>query len=152
MFDTNIFNRILDDKDETVRTRIIESKDVHEYFITHIQPDELTATHDEKRRKGLLEVFKDVNQLPIPTESGVWDISRWDYFKWGDENGLYDRILEQLEKEKPHHRGNKKDALIGETSIKNNITLVTDDRALRETVIKRGGVAICLSDFLKETG
>ncbi len=45
----------------------------------------------------------------------------------------------------------KKDALIGETAIKTGITLVSNDRALRETVKELGGVAICLSDFLKVT-
>ncbi len=108
MFDTNIFNRILDEKDENVHNRIIEGKDIHECFVTHIQRDELNATPDEERRKGLLEVFKDVNQALIPTESALWGVSRWGLSKWGKKNGLYDRILKQLEKEKPRDRGNQK--------------------------------------------
>ena len=87
----------------------------------------------------------------FPTESAIVGISRCDLSKCSEEYGLYDRIFEQLEKEKPRHRGNIKDALIGETAIKTGITLVTDDIALRETVKELGGVAIHLRDFLKVT-
>jgi rRNA-processing protein FCF1 len=145
MFDTNIFNHIIDGN-----LSLGAVKDI-EFFVTHIQRDELDATSNEERRKELLKVFKVVNQVLIPTESGVWGVSRWGLFKWGKKNGLYDRILKQLEKEKPHDRGNKKDALIGETAVKMGITLVSDDGVLRETVRKLGGVSICLSDFLKQT-
>jgi rRNA-processing protein FCF1 len=80
----------------------------------------------------------------------VWDISRWDLSKLSD-GVMYEKILQPLEKEKPNHRGNKKDALIGETAIKNGITLVSNDRVLRETIKELGGVAISLCDFVKET-
>jgi rRNA-processing protein FCF1 len=146
MFDTNIFNHILDGQ-----VSLGACKNIYEYFVTHIQIDELNATRNKKRRKELCKVFKDINQLSIPTESSVWDVSRWGSSKWGEEDGLYLRILNQLEKIKPHDRGNKRDALVGETAIKTGITLVSDDRALRETVKELGGIAICLSDFLKET-
>jgi predicted nucleic acid-binding protein len=146
MFDTNIFNSILDGK-----ASLGTIKDGHTYFVTHIQRDELQATSGTERRKELLKTFEVINQMLIPTESAVWDVSRWGLAKWSEEDGMYEKILEQLEKEKPHDRGNIKDALVGETAIRNCITLVTNDKSLRDAVEKLGGVAICLSDFLKET-
>ena len=142
MFDTNIFNAIIDG--EVSLGAVNES---HEYFVTHIQRDELDATSNKERRKELLKVFEVITPVSIPTESALWDTSDWDSSKWSKKGGLYDRILKQLEKEKPHDRGNIKDALIGLTAIKTGITLVTDDRALRETIKELDGVAICLSDF-----
>jgi predicted nucleic acid-binding protein len=145
MFDTNIFNRICDGE---ISLSLVDG--VHQYLVTHIQRDELEATRNEKRRRELLEIFEAVNQVLIPTESAVLNISRYNLSKFSD--GLeYGRILQSLEKEKPNHDGNKKDALIGETAIKNRITLVSDDRGLRESVKELGGVAISLCDFVKET-
>ena len=142
MFDTNIFNHILDGN-ITIR----EIEDI-KYFVTQIQLDELNATKDERRRNQLLMVFKNINQVRIPTESALWDVSDWDDSKW---DGMVGRILEQLEEKKPHHPGNPADALIGVTVIKTGITLVSDDGALWGTVKKLGGEAVSLSDFLKET-
>ena len=73
----------------------------------------------------------------MPTESGVWNISKWNKFKWSSSNGsknVYHNLLESLEKAKPKDRGNIRDALIGETAIKNEFILVTNDVALQNAV------------------
>jgi predicted nucleic acid-binding protein len=146
MFDTNIFSAIVDGE---VSLSVV--KGVHQYLVTHIQRDELEATRNEEKRKELLRIFEVIDQAVIPTESAIWDVSKWDLSNWSEEDGMYERIFQRLERKKPHDRGNEKDALLGETAIKKDITLVSNDRALRETVKELGGVAICLCDFLKET-
>ena len=147
MFDTNIFNKIVEGTISLTAVRDISSR--VKLFVTHIQRYELNATKNEERRKGLLKVFEVINQVQVPTESALWDVSNWDSSKW-DKQAI-DTILELLEKEKPHNRGNKRDALIGLTAIKTGITLVSNDEALRDSVNELGGIAIDLLDFLKET-
>jgi hypothetical protein len=142
LFDTNIFNAILDNK-----IFLISSKNC-ELYITHIQKDELEACSNEQRRKDLLKVFKIINPHEIPTESAIWDVSRWGSSKWGIEENVYKGILNQLEKRKPRNRGNTKDALIGETAFRTGIILVSNDKALRDTIIQIGGMTMCLDDFL----
>ena len=91
MFDTNIFNSILDGEIE------IELFNRFKLYVTHIQSDELTATRDVQRREKLTEIFKKIPQEKMLTESGVWDISSWDDFKWSDPN---DHLLEEILAEK----------------------------------------------------
>lgn len=141
MFDTNIFGKILK----------MNSGDLlvgeHGYFITHVQRDELEATSHEIIRSQLLTIFQTIPQNIIPTESAVFDHSRFDMAKFGD--GLvYSHVLKELDKRKPmEHENNIKDALIAETATKNGILLVTDDKALREVVLKIGGLAIDFSAY-----
>lgn len=140
MFDTNIFNEILDHK-------IDLDFDKHEYYVTHVQFDELNATNSDGRRSSLLNTFKVIGAIKIPTESAVWDVSEWDECKWPDENGYYDKIFEKLEAIKSK-KNNKQDSLIGETAIVNKLLLVTNDKDLNQVVYELGGHAKFLNDFL----
>jgi predicted nucleic acid-binding protein len=142
MFDTNVFGKIL--KMNSPHDLLVGE---HEYFVTSLQRDELEATPYENIRNQLLAVFQTIPQNAIPTETAVFDFSRFDMAKFGD--GLvYSHILEELNKRKPmQHENNIKDALIAETATKNGILLVTDDKALREVVLKIGGLAIDFSDY-----
>lgn len=140
MFDTNIFTRILEmDMD-------LPRKNTHQYFITHIQHDELRATRNKQKRESLLKIFKTITQKSMPTESAIWGVFRWGRAKWG-VGKFHHRILKELEKRKPQDKGNVKDALIGETAIVNSIVLVTDDGDLQASVIKLGGQAIDFATF-----
>ncbi len=142
MFDTNIFNDILDQKIP------IESLPGNfSYFVTHIQRDEIKNTSDPKRKQQLMKVFEDIKQNKIPTSSAVWDVSRWGESKWSDGK-LYEKILNDLNEIKKKDN-NIQDVLIGETAIKNGLILVTNDKALAEAVKKNSGEAITLNDFLK---
>lgn len=150
MFDTNIFNRILD------RSLDLELEDL--YYVTHIQKDELMAESNEERRELLLKTFNLIQSVSIPTESAIWGVSKWDQCKWGDEDNattiptesfalgiskfemaklsdgdLYSKILYSLNSRKKRSN-NVQDALIAETAIKNEITLVTCDKALKDVV------------------
>ncbi len=151
MFDTCIFNHILDggvDIDE-LRSR-------HDLFATHIQEDEIEATKKpEGRRELLIQIFKKamgrsstLSSGKIPTESTVWDVSKWDEAKWvGDEN-LYDVIKESLDRRNKSKPNNIQDALIAETAIVNGHVLVTHDGDLYAVVSKLGGKATNLALIL----
>ncbi len=147
MFDTNIFNHILDFE---IDLETIKGKG--NFFITHIQQDEINNTPESPRKKLLVEIFNSIanNDIStssvvigvsrigraklggnsIPTESALWDISHWDDSKWGKENVLYQPIKDKLDSRNNHKKNNPKDALIAETSIKNNFTLITHDKDL----------------------
>ena len=77
MFDTNIFNKILDNKKNKYPDLDLSNlKGL--YCITHIQKDELETTANEDRRRSLLEVFSLIRQDKMPTESAVWGVSKFD--------------------------------------------------------------------------
>ena len=71
MFDTNIFNRILDGAID-----ICELRGRVHFYATHIQLDELKATSNVPRRQELLAVFKEVVEeagecSPAPTAAAT---------------------------------------------------------------------------------
>ncbi len=143
MFDTVIFNRIVDDcLDVGV---LIGKVDV---YVTHIQRDELNATSNAKRRELLQKTFHEVSAETVPTESAVYGASRYGEAKFGAKDGLYLKIKVALDakKLKPN---NIQDALIAETAIVNGFTLVTDDRHLAEIVQTHCGKAIGLAQLQK---
>jgi len=144
MFDTVVFNRILDG----VLT-IDELTEKGQFYATHIQLDEINNTPNIERRQALLEVFNEitVRNIPtesfvldtsrlgeaklgggniIPTETGVWDVSTWDQAKWGEENGLYTSFKTELDLLNKGKKNNIQDTLIVETAIKNRFILITD--------------------------
>ncbi|MEI7751712.1 MAG: hypothetical protein WCJ71_06440 [Candidatus Omnitrophota bacterium] len=170
MFDTNIFNEILDGRHD-----IENVKRYGKFFVTHIQWDEIQATKKIERRKALSEVFCSVQSEHVPTESALWDISKWGAAKWSDENksvptesfvlgtsrlgqaklgngGLFGQLLILLNHQKSQTNeldNNRKDALIGETCMRNGYVLVSNDRALRDSVNQLQGKSISLEAFFR---
>ena len=148
MFDTNVFNKILDEQLD------LEQFPHYDYYITHIQYDEIRATRDPNRRNQLQKILKKVPSNKIPTESAIWDISRLDEAKFGDEE-LFNKMLKDLQELDKKRRKRKKlenqerDILIAETAIRNCFILVSDDENLRKVVKKYKGYAISLEQFLK---
>jgi len=151
MFDTNIFNHILDrsiDLDALPRN--------FRYFVTHIQEDEIEKTKEKypERWEELRKIFVSILQEKIATESFALNISRLGHAKLSD-GVLYDRLLSELEKldrrtGKKHNNVNKAcDVLIAETCIKNGLILVSNDENLREVIRANGGWAISLDQFLR---
>ncbi len=142
MFDTNIFNHILDGG---VDLAPVVGK--ARFFATHVQLDELNRTRNESRRSSLLGVFEKVSQDTVPTKTFVLDKSKLGGAKLG-EGTLYKKIkaeLDLLNKCKPN---NIEDALIAETCIKNHFTLVTDDGDLSQVTKHNGGSCMSLKGFL----
>ena len=127
MFDTNIFNRILDGAID-----IFELRGRVHFYATHIQLDELKATSNDQRRQELLAVFEEVVESnQIPTESFFLDVSQLDQATLGDEeNDLCSRIKEELNKRNKNKTNNIQDSLITETAMKNGLILVTHDSDL----------------------
>ena len=172
MFDTNIFNRIVER-----RFDLNDLPEGVEAYVTHVQRDELEATPDDFREKRieLLKLFSGIFQerLPaesavvgvsrvrecrvggnfIPAESVVWDVSRWGESKWSSEcESLYDQILNKLKKcdSNPNKvQSHIRDALISETAIKNGITLITEDQNLH-AIVNEFGSALNISQIRKK--
>jgi len=172
MFDTNIFDAILDNK---ISLNKILSK--FNYYITHIPEDEIEAINKPEnlsRKKELFEIFKELKkeEKPTetfflgtsslgkaklsekPTESAVWDISKWYKAKWG-EGDLYNNLLLRLQEldrksgKKKSEKNQNRDILIAETCIKNSLILITNDENLRTVTREFNGQAIIFEQFLK---
>jgi len=139
MLDTNIFNKVLDGQ---VSIDIFCKSSI---YATYVQHDELEATNNVLRRKQLLEIFHLIEKKKIPTESAVFDVSRFDESKFSGDM-LCEQIKKDLDavKKKPN---NIKDALIADTSIKNNLILITTDGPLQKIICKLNGKAMSLSEF-----
>jgi hypothetical protein len=165
MFDTNVFNRILDGQlsMDANRCPILA-------YATHIQRDEINNTTDRDRRTRLLEVFHEetTESVPtnsfvlgtsrldeaclardrvIPTSSAVWDTSRWDEASWGDEDSIFALMKAELDSLNRGKVNNVQDILIAETALKKKLTLVTDDSHLRAVFAKVGGEALSVAEF-----
>ncbi len=108
------------------------------------------------------------NGVKIPTEVAVWGVSKWDECKWGSgvkiptESFVLD--VSRLDGEaklgsttyfEALQNGNLKhieDALIGETAIVKNLTLISNDGSLRSKVRALGGEALSFSEFIELNG
>lgn len=149
MFNTNIFNHLLD---ENIKNDNLPKN--FNYFITHIQLDELNETKKEEIKNKLLKVFKEINKEEIPTESAIYGISRYDQAKYGDGD-LYNKVLLKLQKldkesgKKMTPENQAKDVLIAETCIKNNFILISNDENLRKVTLEFNGQSLNLEQFLK---
>lgn len=165
MFDTNVFNRILDG------IVSVEALAGHvEIFATHIQLDELSRTKNQERRAALGSVFAavvteavptdsfvlDVSRLGqarlggdrlVPTASSVYGVSRYGQASYSADDNLYAALkarLDSLNRAKPN---NLQDALIAETSIKAGHLLVTDDADLTVVATEYGGRCVSVSEL-----
>lgn len=130
--DTCIINKLIDGK-----IKLNELPSNSSFFASHIQIDEINKTQDSERRAQLFLRFAEVSPKIIPTESLVWDVSRWDQAKFSD-GVLYNSLkqsLDALNKSKP---SNVNDALIAETAIVNEYTLLTSDKDLTKVAKNLG--------------
>ncbi|MFH0949006.1 MAG: hypothetical protein V1802_00790 [Candidatus Aenigmatarchaeota archaeon] len=132
MFDSNIFDEIakgilgIDELEKCIEK--------FEFYITHIQIDEINNCPDKEKR-AILTLFKtQIRPILIPTENFVFGVSRLGLSKLGNGNTL-------------NELGKPKDALIGETAIKNGCVLVTNDEKLIKKVKKKDGKALTLEEF-----
>lgn len=159
MLDTNIFDAIVEEK-----TDINNLPANYEFYVTHIQKDEIDAIdkpEKQDKKKKLSSFFKELKQetIPtesfilgtsklgnaklsrVPTESAVYGVSKYGEAKYTSKDSLIKKI----------RKGNLKhteDALIGETAIKNNLTLVTNDPQFLKKVISLGGKAITFKQLI----
>src|SRR5689334_15368080 len=73
MFDTNVFNRILD---SVISLEVIAGR--IPACATHIQRDEINRTKNPERREALARVFVSVVVDSVPTHSSLIDVSSID--------------------------------------------------------------------------
>jgi hypothetical protein len=166
MFDTNVFNRILDGVIplQTLSGRVVA-------HATHIQRDEINNTKNSERRTGLAQVFSDavaesvstdsfvlgVSRLGearlggkrvVPTSSAVWGVSRWDQANWGADDDVYSSLKADLDTMNRNKPNNVHDALIAEISVKGGYVLVTDDTDLAAVTKRYGGKCLSIAELL----
>ena len=134
MFDTNIFDEILDGK--------VELPENLRYYVTHLQRDEILniPEHERERKEKLLKIFNVVQEEIIPTEGFVVGVSRLNLAKLmsREDSELYNKMFERLTKldkeagklKSPENRA--RDILIALTCLKNCLTLVTNDNNLKK--------------------
>lgn len=138
MFDTNIFDAILNSSID-----IASFPKNCKYYVTHIQKDEIDAIstpEKQERKKQLLQTFEKINAENLPTESFILGKSRLGMAKLGNGG-----LLDELRKGNPKHT---KDALIGETAIKKDLILVTEDTSnFSSRVRSLGGAVINFEEF-----
>ena len=139
IFDTNISDKIVDGQIKLEEINLKKRQKNFKYFATHLQMDEISKCEDAERRIKLIETFNKIEQDKISTESFVLGYSRLGMAKLGD--GL---MLEEL---RQGNFKNTEDALIGEVAIKQNLVLVSEDKQLRNKVIRKGGGSISFNEF-----
>jgi len=141
IFDTNIFDDVVSDKLKI--SDIVKYKNYKkvEIYVTHIQIDEINKCSDVDKRARLNMFMVKIRPILISTSSCAYDVSRYDMSKYGD--GI---IFNKIKSGNINH---VKDALIGETAIKEGIILVTNDKRLRNKVIELGGKALFLNEFIE---
>ena len=137
-FDSNIFDEIT--TGELNVADLIKLKERLEYYITHIQVDEINECPDKDKRARLFLIMGKLAPIIIPTTSFVLGKSRLGEARLGDG-----QIFEELRNGNLKNTG---DALIGEVSIKEGITLVTQDIKLRKYVNSNNGNAIDVNEFI----
>jgi hypothetical protein len=170
MFDTVVFNRILDGALD-IGAFVGKAR----FYATHIQLDEINETSNPQRRQALLDVFSRITQrnLPtesfvlgvsrldearlgggniVPTESAVWNVSTWGQAKWGEADGLYTAFKAELDTLNNSKPNNVQDTLIAETAMKNRFDLVTDDFDLCTVTKKFGGQCTSTKQLASDLG
>jgi hypothetical protein len=115
-------------------------------FATHVQLDELDQTPCEQLRAELRASFEEIAAVSLPTESAVFDVSRWDQAKWPANDSVFKNMFASLEARdktsEKRHLNRLRDIVIAETAIRNGLILVSRDANLRAVTIEFGGRAI----------
>jgi len=141
ILDSNIFDEIIAGNLKIDDLVMFKNKENAEFYVTHIQVDEINKCSDTEKRAKLLLFMKKISPIIMLTKSAVYGISRFGKAKFGNGD-----LLEKLRKGNMKHT---KDALIGETTIKEKLILITNDNTLRKRVSSNGGKAFNLEEFKK---
>jgi rRNA-processing protein FCF1 len=93
-------------------------------------------------------MFVELKTEIVPTESFVFDISRFDLSKLSD-GVLFGKLKHDLDMLNKSKSNNPQDVLIAEVAIMNGYTLITADRDLADVVEKHGGKIIYTGKKMK---
>jgi predicted nucleic acid-binding protein len=143
LLDTNVFNGVC--KRQIALTAFAGKR----LYATHVQRTEL-AQASEDLRTALLKTFADIAPAPKPTATAVWDDTPWDESTWSDDDGMYNALLARIGRldKKIRPLNQSRDARIAEVAIKQELTLVTNDRKLAQAAQEHGCVVMTLEDLL----
>jgi predicted nucleic acid-binding protein len=130
--DTCIFNKLVDGG-----LRLDDLPSDGQFVATHIQADELSKTKDSERRERLLLKFSQIAPTRVPTESFVFDVSRFDQSKWSNCRTLQ-TLKTALDASNGGKSNNIQDALIAEVAIVNGFALLTADYDLANVAKQHG--------------
>jgi predicted nucleic acid-binding protein len=126
MLDTNIFGELMNKEIQDITPKKIrENSDRAEFYVTHIQIDEINDNEHKNSRGRLLHHITDIMDHKIPTEGFIIDTSRLGAAKLADDYTLYKDILKELPGDNTDN--DRKDAMLATTAIKRDITFVTAD-------------------------
>jgi len=75
-------------------------------------------------------------------------VSKWDESKLSSEDGKFQEMLASLNRLNSGKANNNCDILIGETALRNEFVLVTDDADLAKVVREFYGKTMVLTEFL----
>ena len=136
MFDSNIFDEFIG------RPDLIELiNGCVDLYDTHVQPDENDCA-PEATKASLRGVRDALAPMELSTSSTIWGVSKWNKGRWTQIDNLIQPLRGSSKRnpDKPKPWENKsRDALIAETAIRNDLTLVTNDGKLRNRVESLGG-------------
>jgi len=133
MLDTQIFDRVIADKEFREKLqKLVKTKKI-KFLITHAQLDEIKNIPNKKeaKRVELLKLIKELNMKIIPTEGAIFDVSRFDMAKLSDDTKTIEHLRNYKKEENP-----SRDALIAITSLKNADSFVTNDANLRKRILE----------------
>ena len=130
--DTCLINKLVDGKIGTSEL----PKD-GTFVASHIQIDELKRTRNVDRRTQLLEMFEEIVDEVLPTETFKLGVSQMDGGKLGD-GVSYDTIKKELDSRNKGKANNDNDALIAEVAMRNGYALLTADFDLYQAAYKLG--------------
>jgi len=140
MLDSNIINDLQSGKITRKDIERAKAKG-YRFYITHIQSDEISNIEDTNLRQQLMSFMILFTPEIVNTHSSVEGLSRLGFTDIKD--GEIIKIM--TENKKTHKKF--QDALIAETSIERDFTLLTNDDRLRANVLKLNGRAISLVEF-----
>lgn len=140
MFDTNDFNHLVEGR-ISADAIPIDWKPI----ATHIQFDELMATGKPEKSKQFQEMFAGRVTETMPTETAVWDVSKYDMAKYGGPASRYLAIRAFMDAKRPHPN-NINVALIADTCKQRGCTLVTNDSLLKEAAASEGIEVVDLAE------
>lgn len=132
MLDTNIFGWLIASK---LRVEDLPKDD---YFVTHVQVEELTATGDKETRAQLAILQASLRPQMVHTETAVAGITRANVANSSD-GVLFEKLRTALDALNKSKSNNAMDALIGEVGIVRGYVLLTADKHLAQVVEQHGG-------------
>ena len=122
MFDSMIYDKIIATPQMVERLNQFSREGKVVALCTHIQEDELGNIPDKEKREAVTKIMT----TKVPTSGGVYGVSKWGQFRWG--NGSSGGV--SVDDIRSPSKGHTKDALIATTAARDADVLVTDEKRL----------------------